>query len=66
MEIKVNAGSSKDLVVNKDGKYIVYVKARAEKGKANSAVIKLLKKYFDKDVRIIKGLKSKEKTIALL
>ncbi len=65
VKIKVKAGSSKNLVVKEGDSYIVYVKARAEKGKANSAVIKLLKKYFDKDVRIVKGLRNKEKTIII-
>lgn len=65
MKIKVKAGSSQEKVVdNKDG-LVVYVKEKAIDGKANKAVLKLLKKYFGKSVRIVKGLKSKEKTISV-
>ena len=66
MEIKVKAGSSKNFVKKEGDSYIVYVKEKAEKGRANKAVIKLLKKYFGRDVRIVKGLKSKNKVIALI
>ena len=45
--------------------YLVCVKERAIEGKANKAVLKLLKKYFGKQVRILKGLKSREKIISL-
>jgi uncharacterized protein (TIGR00251 family) len=62
MKIVVKSGSSQEKVVDKDG-LVVYVKEKAIDGKANKAVLKLLKKYFGKSVRIVKGLKSKEKTI---
>ena len=65
MEVKVKAGSSKNLVKKEGDSYIVYVKEPAREGRANRAVLKLLKKYFGKEVRIVKGLKSKDKTIAL-
>lgn len=65
MEIKVKAGSSKDEVVESEDGLVVYVKKRAVDGKANKAVVKLLKKYFGKGVRIIKGLKGKNKIIEI-
>lgn len=65
MEIKVKAGSSKEKIVDGD-ELVVYVKERAVDGKANKAVLKLLKKHFGKEVRIVKGLKSKVKIIEVL
>jgi uncharacterized protein (TIGR00251 family) len=37
------------------------VKASASKGKANKALIKLLKKYFDKQVYLVSGFTSNRK-----
>lgn len=66
MEIKVKAGSKEDKVEKKDGYYLVSVKAKAVEGKANVAVLKLLKKYFKKNVKIVKGLKSKNKIVSFI
>jgi uncharacterized protein (TIGR00251 family) len=44
-----------------DTHYLVQVKAPAEKGKANKAVIKLLKKFFDKQVTLVSGHTSSRK-----
>lgn len=63
MEIKVKAGSSCEKVVEDGSSLIVYVKSRAIEGKANRDVLRVLKKYFGKPVRIIRGLKSKVKII---
>ena len=41
--------------------FLVSVKAPASKGKANKAVIKLLKKYFDKQVFLVSGNTSSRK-----
>lgn len=43
--------------------YKVNVKAAPEKGEANVEVLKVLKKHFKKDFRIISGFTSKEKLI---
>ncbi len=40
---------------------LVHVKAPASKGKANKAVIKLLKKYFDRQVSLVSGHTSSRK-----
>lgn len=42
---------------------IVHVKEPAEKGKANKAIINLLKKHFKKKVRIVSGFKSRRKVV---
>ncbi len=41
--------------------YLVSVKAPASKGKANRAVIRLLKKHFDKQVFLVSGHTSSRK-----
>ena len=63
MEIKVKAGSSVEKVVKVGDSLVVYVKSHAIEGKANRDVLRVLKKYFGKPVRIVKGLKSKLKII---
>lgn len=64
MEIKVNANSRKDEVVE-DVILTVNVKAKPENNKANLAVIKILEDYFDRQVRIVSGLKSRKKIIEI-
>ena len=46
-----------------DGSLVVWVKAKAEKGKANIAVVKLLSKHFGGRVRIIPGITSRQKIV---
>jgi len=45
---------------------IVYVKEQARDNKANVAVVKLLSRYFKKQVGIKSGFKSKTKMIELI
>ena len=61
IEIVVKA-NSKENKFDED-KNIVYVKEEARGNKANIAVVKLLSKFFKKQVYIKKGLKSKNKII---
>lgn len=65
--IKVRTNCSKTEVVGKEGGvYRVNVKAAPEKGKANLEIIKLFSKLLKKEVRIIKGFKSKEKVLKVV
>jgi len=66
VRIKVIPNSGEDEVFN-DGKHqlIVRVKARAEKGKANAAVEKLLGKHFGKNARITSGFASRKKIVEI-
>ena len=69
VSIRVKPGSKKEnLIQISEGNGIILlveVKAPAVKGKANTAVVKLLKKRLKKRVEIIKGLKSSEKIIEI-
>lgn len=67
--IRVKANKKKDKVEKIEGiDYEVWVKAPAKEGKANAAVIKILAQHFGvakSKVKIISGLKSKQKTIEI-
>ena len=68
MEINVivKAGSKENKIEKIDDYYKVCLKARAEKGEANLELIKVLKKYFGKEVKILKGFKSKRKVLRVV
>jgi len=62
--IRVTASAKRNSVEYTDGVLKVKVTAPAEKGKANKAVVKLLKPVFG-DCEIIAGHKSRRKTIII-
>ena len=67
---KVKSGSKKGDFIEKrpDGTYIIYVRARAHDGEANTAVIEFLSKHFDvpkTSIRIKTGASSHLKLIEL-
>jgi uncharacterized protein YggU (UPF0235/DUF167 family) len=60
--VDVKAGSNRDAVVLlEDGHYLVHVKAQPRKGKANAAVMKLLKKELGAPVTLLMGHTSSRK-----
>ena len=62
--VKPNSHENKVLSYDKEKKaYRVNIKAKPEDNKANIEIIKFFSKLLRKKVRIIKGLKSKEKII---
>ena len=64
IKIKVHAGSSQEKIKKINNfDYEVWLKTKAIENKANLDLIKILKKYFKKNIKIIKGLKSKFKII---
>lgn len=68
-DIKVVAGSSVDKIYLENNIIKVKVREIAENGKANKAIINIFSKTFKipkKDINIIKGAKSSNKTIQLL
>ena len=68
IKVKVKPSASEDSVEKiSDEEYIVSLKARAEDGKGNVALVKLLKRYFkDKEVRISSGFASRKKIVEVL
>lgn len=63
IEIKVKAHSKKQEVLKVGKRYIVSLKQKPEDNKANIELMKLLKKYFGKDIKIVRGLKNKNKIV---
>ena len=65
--IKVRTNCSKTEITGKEGDvYRVNVKGVPEKGRANFEILKLFSKLLKKEVRIIKGFKSKEKVLKVV
>lgn len=69
INVKVCPNAKKDEIIlkgkNLDEGLIVRVKSQPEDGKANKELIKILKKYFNKNVTIISGEKSRKKIIEI-
>ena len=66
MRYEVEVKFHKDFIILENGKLVVGLTSRPEKGKANTELIKKLAKHFDVSssrVRIVSGLKSRRKII---
>lgn len=66
--VKVKPGSKQNSVEVSDDEIILRTTARAHDGEANEAVIKMLSKHFKVakgQIKILRGEKSKTKTISL-
>lgn len=63
IKVKVKPNSGRKEVIRKGNGYVVYLKSHPENNKANIELIKLLKKHFDRPVKIKSGLFSKEKIV---
>ncbi len=67
LKIKLHPNSSQEKIVKiNDFEYEVWIKEKPNDGKANLELIKLLKKYFKKEVKIKSGFSSRIKIIELL
>ena len=67
LKIKVKPNSSKQEICKlSDIEYMVNLKSRAEDNKANIELLKMLKKEFKADVKIIKGMKSRNKIVEVM
>ncbi|MEA2076272.1 MAG: DUF167 domain-containing protein [Euryarchaeota archaeon] len=64
IEIKVIPNSNVEAVIEAEP-LIVRVKEPPTKGKANKAVVKLLSEYFNANVRIVSGTKSRRKIVEI-
>lgn len=66
INVKVKPLSGKQEIFEKDKThFIIYLKSPAENNKANVELVKLLHKYFKKEIVIKSGLKSKNKIIEI-
>jgi uncharacterized protein (TIGR00251 family) len=65
LKIKLHPASSQEKIeeVEKDKEYEVWIREKPIDGKANEELIKVLKKYFKKQVKIISGFNSRKKIV---
>jgi len=66
IKVKVKPNSkTQELIKTGENEYKINLKEKAEDSKANIELLKLLKRHFGKEVRIVKGLKSKNKIVEI-
>jgi len=66
LNIKVQPSSGRQEIKKiSQNEYKVFLKKSPEDNKANKELTKLLKKYFKKDIKIIKGFTSKQKVVEI-
>ena len=64
IKVKLHPNSSQEKIkILKDNEYEVWIKEKPLDNKANTELIKLLKKHFKKDVKIKSGFTSKNKIV---
>jgi uncharacterized protein (TIGR00251 family) len=65
ISVKVHANSSQEKVKELGKGLEVWLKVKPVDGKANEKLIKLLKKHYKKNIKIIKGFSSRNKVIEI-
>jgi len=64
LEVRVRTGSP-NFKITKGEKITIYCRSRPEKNEANLEIISELKKLTKREVKIVKGLKTKNKIIEI-
>ena len=65
IHVKVKPNSVKQEIEKKEDYYLVKLKSSPVNGKANIELIKILSKYFQKEVRIKSGFTSRKKIVEI-
>lgn len=68
LKLKVVPNARKNRIIEENGRLKVWVSAPAVDGKANSVLIEYLAEYFKakkRDIRIVSGSTSREKTVEI-
>ena len=65
LHLKVSTRKKQFRLNWKENVLYVEIKSNPEKGKANKEIIKELKKFFESEIKIISGFKSKEKIVEI-
>ena len=65
INVRVHANSSKEEVRKTDRGYEVWLKQKPINGKANLKLLKVLKTYFKKTIKIIGGFNNRNKKILI-
>jgi len=66
IKVKVKPRAGKQSIEKKKDFYLVHLKSPAKNNKANMELIKFLKKYFKKEVKIKSGFSSRNKIVEIL
>lgn len=67
IKVKLHPNSSQEKVLEiGENSFECWIKERAVDGKANLKLVKLLKKYFEKEVRIKSGFTSRNKIVEII
>ncbi len=66
IKVKVKPNSGRQEVLRKDKEYLVYLKSSPENNKANIELIKVLRRYFGREVKIKSGFTSRKKVLEFL
>lgn len=66
IKIKAKPNSGRQEIVKNEKDYTAYLKSPPEDGKANTELLKMLKKYFGKQAKIKSGFTSRNKIIEIL
>lgn len=66
LKIKVKSNSGRQEIEKiSEEEYKVFLKSSPEDNKANNELIKLLKKKFKRDIKIVSGLSSRKKVVEI-
>lgn len=65
INICVKTNSIENKIISQDGGLKVFLKKLPIQNKANEELVKILKKHYKKDVKIIRGFKSKNKLVEI-
>jgi len=65
LHLKVSTRKKQFRLNWKENVLYVEIKSNPEKGKANKEIVKELKKFFESEIKIISGFKSKEKIVEI-
>ncbi|MFH1585515.1 MAG: DUF167 domain-containing protein [archaeon] len=65
IKVKVKPNSGKQEVIKKEDDYLVYLKSSPENNRANLELVRILSRHFNREVRIKRGFKSREKVVEI-
>jgi len=65
LEVKVKPSSNRFAITKKGDQLIIEVTSPPKEGKANTEIVKELKRKLGKDVEIVKGFRGKDKIILI-
>ncbi len=65
IKIHPNSSQEKILEIEKNKSYEVWIKEKPVDGKANEKLLKLLKKHFKKEIKLISGFNSRMKIVEI-